>query len=30
VADFDALVTKDLAGFNDLLRARNIPHIVAR
>jgi hypothetical protein len=27
---FDTLVEKDLGAFNDLLRRRNIPHIVAR
>ncbi len=30
VAEFDALVDKDLAAFNERLRARNIPNIVAR
>ncbi len=30
VTRFDALVAKDLAAFNDVLRSRNIQHIVAR
>ena len=30
VTGFDALVAKDLAGFNDLLRNRNIQGVVAR
>ena len=30
VTRFDALVAKDLAGFNDLLKGRNIPNIVAK
>ena len=29
VADFDAIAAGDLAAFNQMLRARNIPHIVA-
>jgi len=30
VTRFDALVAKDLGAFNDLLRRRNIPHVVAK
>ncbi len=30
VTAFDALATKDLAGFNDLLRARGIAHVMAK
>jgi hypothetical protein len=30
VAEFDALVGKDLAAFNQMLRTRNIPNIVGR
>jgi hypothetical protein len=30
VTQFDTLVEKDLAAFNDLLRKRNVPHVVAR
>ncbi len=30
VTRFDALVDKDLAAFNDLLKRRNIQHVVAK
>ncbi len=30
LSDLDGLLSKDLAGFNDMLRKKNIPNIIAK